>query len=149
MRTSCAAGKKKSAVTTNGKVPKKVALKRSPPKRATKASTPKLVPKGTEKGGKGKVISVDVNGSDEDSLGFDDKGIMEAMQTMQKEIKSKEPLIITVSPGFVNVSSEERVYIIIFPKPNKTFYVKPYHTKALVIMAVTKHKILNPSEDSD
>ena len=68
---------------------------------------------------------------------------------MQKEIKSKEPLIITISPGFVNVSSEERVYIIIFPKPNKTFYVKPDHTKALVTMAVTKHKILNPSDDSD
>ncbi len=69
-------------MTTNGKVPKKGALKRTPPKRATKVSTPNLVPKGTAKGGKGKIISVDVNGSDKESLGFDDKDIMEAMQTM-------------------------------------------------------------------
>jgi hypothetical protein len=71
------------------------------------------------------------------------------MQTMQKEMKSNKPLIITVSPGFVNVSSEERVYIIIFPKLNNTFYVKPNHNKAFVTVAVTKCKILNPSEDSD
>jgi hypothetical protein len=76
VRTSYAAGKKNSAVNTNGKVPKKDSLKRTPPKRANKASTPKMVPKGTAKGGKGKVIYIDVNDSDEDSLGFDDKGIM-------------------------------------------------------------------------
>ena len=74
---------------------------------------------------------------------------MEAMQTMQKEMKSKKPLTITVSPWFVNVSTEERVYIIIFPKPNKTFYLKPDHIKALVTMAVARRKILNPAEDGD
>jgi len=57
-------------------------------------------------------------------------------------------LTIIVSPGFTNIHTGEKVYVIIFPKPNKTFYLKPEHTKALVNMAVTKRKILNPGEDN-
>ena len=55
-------------------------------------------------------------------------------------MKAKKTLTITVSRGFTNVQTGERVYVIVFPKPNKTFYLKPEHTRALVNMAVTKRK---------
>jgi len=72
---------------------------------------------------------------------------MKLMEEVQEKMKSKMLLTITVSPGFINVHTGERVYVIIFPKPNKTFYLKPEHTKLLVNMTVTKRNILNPGED--
>ena len=84
---------------------------------------------------------------DKDSLGFDDEGMTELMEEVQEKMKSKNPLTITVLLGFINVHTGERVYVIIFPKPYKTFYLKPERIKTLVTMAARRRKILNPGED--
>ena len=73
---------------------------------------------------------------------------MKLMDETQRKMKSKRSMTITVSHGFTNVQTGEMVYVIVFPKPNKTFYLKPEHTRVLVNMAVTKRKILNPGEEN-
>ena len=57
--------------------------------------------------------------------------MMKLMEETQKKRESKKPLTITVSHGFTNVQTGERVYMIVFPKPNNTFYLKPEHTKGI------------------
>ena len=135
-------GKKKSSTSPPKVIPKKAH------QNAAKASAKKPAQKTAGNVEKGKVICSGSVGSDEDSLGFDDEGMMKLMTETQKKMKAKKPLTITVSHGFTNVQTGERVYVIVFPKPNKTFYLKPEHTRALVSMAVTKRNILNPGDDN-
>ena len=73
---------------------------------------------------------------------------MKLMAETQKKMKARKTLTITVSHGFTNFQTGERVYVNVFPKPNKTFYLKPEHTRALVNMAVTRRNILNPGDDN-
>ena len=136
-----------SAVPKPTKVPKKTPPQKTAGTNTSKLGAKKSLPKGKAKGSKGKVICVDNNSSDEDSLGFDDAEMLEEMKKVQEKIKSKKPLNITISPGFIRVETGERVYVVFFPKPNKTFYLKPEHMKALVTMAVSKRKLMYPGDD--
>jgi len=163
--TPPAVGNEKSTSSSEKVGTKKALQKTSPAKKKSSASPPKVIAKeahqnaakaNAKKPGqkrapnvaKGKVNCSGSVGSDEDSLGFDDEGMMNLMAETQKKMKAKRPLSITVSHGFTNVQTGERVYVIVFPKPNKTFYLKPEHTRALVNMAVTKRKLLYPGDDN-
>lgn len=113
-------------------------------KRRTTAS-----PSNYDKSEKGKVVDVGKMDSDDDSLGLDEEGMVEPVQDIRKSSKAKKPLTISVSYGFVNVSTAERVYLISFPRLGNVFYLKAEHFKSLLKVALKKRKLVNPSEDGD
>ena len=67
---------------------------------------------------KGKIITMEKNDSDEDSLNLDnDEGLDESLAEARKVSKATRPLLISVSGSFVNVADGKQYSVIIFPKP--------------------------------
>ena len=77
-------GKKKSSASPSKVIPKKAH------QNAAKASAKKPAQKTAGNVEKGKVICSGSVGSDEDSLGFDDEGMMKLMAETQKKMKAKK-----------------------------------------------------------
>ena len=97
---------------------------------------------------KGGLVTLVRHGSDDDSLGLDnDNDFVQAVEEARKESKTKRPLVICVSSAFTNVRGEFQYYIVIFPKPGKTFYMKAEHWQNLLSVVHKKRIILNPKED--
>ena len=57
--------------------------------------------------------------------------------------------MISVTGSFVNVTQGYILYVVTFPKPGKTFYLKAEHLKTLLKVALKKHKVLNLKEDGN
>ena len=74
-------------------------------------------------------------------MGLDDEGMAELMQDIRKDSIKKKPLLISVSYGFVNVATEERVYLISFPKLGNVFYLKSGHFKSLLKLGLKKRSL--------
>ena len=72
--------------------------------------------------------------------------MVKAMKAVQKA-KAKKHVVISVSQGFVNVGTGERVYLVSFQSLRNVFYLKAEHFKSLLEMALQKRKALKPSED--
>ena len=68
------------------------------------------------KSDQGKVVNVDQDDSDVDSLGIDEEEMVKVMKDVQKE-KAKKHVVILVSHGFVNVGTSERAYPVSFQPP--------------------------------
>ncbi len=75
--------------------------------------------------------------------------MMEAIKLIQKASKAKKPLVISMSSVFVNAVTEERVFIISFPKLGDVFYLNVEHCKALLKLTLNKQQVINPLEDDD
>ena len=101
------------------------------------------------KGDRGKVVHVNKDDSDDDSLDFENEGVAEQIKNVQKLNKYSKPLVILVSHGFVNVRTAETIYVVSFPKLGKVFYQKAEHMKSLLMVALSQRKVLNPSEDGE
>ena len=95
---------------------------------------------------RGKVVNFDQDDSDDDSLGINEEEMVKAMKDVQKA-KAKKLVVISVSQGFVNVGTGERVYLVSFQSLRNVFYLKAEHFKSLLEMALQKRKALKPSED--
>ena len=88
------------------------------------------------------------HGSVDASLGLDkDNDFVEAVEEARKESRTKRPLMISVSSAFVNVSTDFEYYVVILPKPGKTFYMKAEHWQNLFSVVHKKRMIMNPNED--
>jgi hypothetical protein len=97
---------------------------------------------------KGKVVVMDRNDSDDDSLDLDNmEGAREAMAQIRKENRVKKPLVISVSAPFANVADGYNYYGVIWPKPGKVFFAKAPFFRGVITMANKKRKLLNPKED--
>ena len=79
------------------------------------------------KSNRGKVINVDKSDSDDDSLGFEDDEMAKVMEDVKKKSKAKKPVVISVSHGFVNVGTNERIYLVSFQSLRNVFYLKAEH----------------------
>ena len=91
---------------------------------------------------------MDKDDGDKDSLDLDnDKGLAEALAEALKEAKAKKRLLISVTGSFVNVADGYTYYVVTFPKPVKTFYLKAEHYKTLLKHTLKKCKVVNPTED--
>ena len=66
------------------------------------------------KSDRGKVVNVDQDDSDVDSLGIDDKEEMVKVMKDVQKAKTKKHVVIPVSQGFVNVGTGEWVYLLSF-----------------------------------
>ena len=99
------------------------------------------------KSDRGKVINVDKSDSDDDSLGFEDDEMAKVMEDVKKKSKAKKPVVISVSHGFVNVGTNERIYLVSFQSLRNVFYLKAEHFQSLLMMALKRRKLLDPSED--
>ena len=75
---------------------------------------------------KGKVAVMEFD-SDDNSLDLDDKEeYAQLLEQVKKESKRDfKPLMISVSPPFVNVANGFAYYLITFPKAGKLFLLKP------------------------
>ena len=71
------------------------------------------------------------------------------MEKAHEGSKDKRPLLISVTGSFVNVAQGYTYYVVTFPKPGKTFYLKAEHYENLLKVALKKHKVLNPKEDGN
>ena len=65
--------------------------------------------------------------SDDDSLGFEDDEMAKVMEDVKKKSKAKKPVVISVSHGFVNVGTNERIYLVSFQSLRNVFYLKAEH----------------------
>ena len=65
---------------------------------------------------RGNVLNVKKDDSDDDSLGFEQDQMAEMIQDVQKANKAKKTVVISVSHGFVNVGTSERVYLVPCPR---------------------------------
>ena len=83
-------GKKKSSSPPSKVIPKQAHQNAGARKTTAKASAKKPAQKMAGNVEKGKVICGGSVGSDEDSLGFDDEGMMKLMGDTQKKMKEKK-----------------------------------------------------------
>ena len=60
------------------------------------------------------------------------------MKSIKKASKAKNSLVISMTYGFFNVATEEKVYIISFPKLGNVFYLKAEYCNALMKLVLKK-----------
>ena len=147
---------KKSIDKSSRKTTKKAAKVVSAKPKASETSPKKKAgpknraPKKTSSSDKGKVVVIDQYNDDDDSLDLDTiVGKHEAIAETQREKRVKKPLVISVSPAFLNVTTGFNLYTCTLPKPGKVFYAKSGCLRGLILMRNKKQKALNCKEDSD
>ena len=100
--------------------------------------------------GKGKVAVTEFD-SDDNSLDLDDEEeYAQLLEQVKKESKRDfKPLMISVSPPFVNVANGFAYYLITFPKAGKLFLLKPEFYVTNIKIVYKKRKALNPKLEDD
>ena len=100
-------------------------------------------------GVKGKVVDLNSDDSEEDDLSFNGGDISKGIKEIREHSKSIKPLQISVSGAFVNVDTAEHSYVVIFPRPGPTFYMKSEYYQYLIQLLHKKRKALKPTENGD